>query len=116
MKGKNEIVIKDVQASSNLPRIRMFKEESAASPEEQTIGKGQWLVCSPETVGGYSATLYFFGREIHKSLDVPVGLINSSVGGTPIESWIASDAQHASKELRAFFETSEKALTTKLRM
>jgi len=135
VKGKNEIFIKDVlvgevwlgsgqsnmamsvkgamnfeneQAVANLPLIRMYKEESSASTEEQTVGKGQWLVCSPETVGGYSATLFFFGREIHKSLGVPVGLINSSVGGTPIESWIASDAQRASKELKSFFEVAEK--------
>ncbi len=54
---------------------------------------GKWTVCSPETVGGFSATAYFFGREIHRELKVPVGLINSSVGGTPIESWI--DAERA---------------------
>ena len=62
------------------------------------------MICAPDTVGGFSATLFFFGREIHKSLGVPVGLINSSVGGTPIESWIAPEAQRASRELKPFFE------------
>jgi sialate O-acetylesterase len=91
------------QAAATLPRIRMFKEESGPAPAAQTTGKGRWVICSPETVGGFSATLYFFGREIHRVLNVPVGLINSSVGGTPIESWIAPEAQRASRELEPFF-------------
>jgi sialate O-acetylesterase len=61
---------------------------------------GKWAVCSPDTVGGFSATLYFFGREIQRELKVPVGLINSSVGGTPIESWIAAGAQGQVPELK----------------
>jgi sialate O-acetylesterase len=132
--GKNEIVIQDVlvgevwlgsgqsnmamnvkaakdfateQATAQFPLIRMFKEDSSAATEEQTVGKGQWVVCSPESVGGFSATLFFFGREIHKSLGVPVGLINSSVGGTPIESWIAPDVQFKSKELQPFFDAQK---------
>ena len=80
------------QAAANFPLIRMFKEESAASATAQADSKGKWAVCSPETVAGYSATLYFFGRELHRELNVPIGLINSSVGGTPIESWIAEEA------------------------
>ncbi len=138
--GKNQIVIEDVlvgevwlgsgqsnmamtvkaakdfaieQTSSQLPLIRMFKEDSGAATEEQSVGKGQWVVCSPESVGGFSATLFFFGREIHKSLGVPIGLINSSVGGTPIESWIASDAQFKSKELNSFV-SAQKEETNKI--
>lgn len=89
------------------PRIRMFKEESASSATEQKEGRGKWQICSPESVGTFSATLYFFGREIHKSLEVPVGLINSSVGGTPIEAWISPAAQNASEELKPFFEMTK---------
>jgi sialate O-acetylesterase len=96
------------RAAANLPLVRMFKEESGPADAPQTIGKGQWTVCSPETVGGFSATLYFFGREVHRALDVPVGLINSSVGGTPIESWIDADAQRRTPELKAFFEAQTK--------
>lgn len=80
-------------AAANLPNIRMFKESSAGAQTPQADANGNWLVCSSEKVGGFSAALYFFGREIHKSLGVPVGLINSSVGGTPIEAWIAADVQ-----------------------
>jgi sialate O-acetylesterase len=84
---------KNEQTTANLPMIRTFNEGSNASAKENADSKGKWTVCSPETVGSYSATLYFFGRELHRELKVPVGLINSSVGGTPIESWIAADAQ-----------------------
>ncbi len=59
----------------------------------QADASGKWAVCSPETVGTFSATLYFFGRELQRELKVPVGLINSSVGGTPIESWIEAKVQ-----------------------
>ena len=76
----------------------------ARPPPRKTTAKGQWVVCAPQTVGDFSATLYFFGREVYKALDVPTGLINSSVGGTPIESWIDADAQHALPELKGFFE------------
>jgi sialate O-acetylesterase len=86
----------------------MFKEESLASTTAQAEGKGKWLICTPDNLGGFSATLYFFGREIHKALGVPVGLINSSVGGTPIESWIAPEAQEKSAELKSYLEASAK--------
>ena len=81
------------QAAAKLPLIRMFKESSGATNQPQSDARGQWVVCSPETFGSFSATLYFFGRELHSELKVPMGLINSSVGGTPIESWVAEDAQ-----------------------
>lgn len=49
--------------------------------------KGAWVVCSPETVAGFSGTAYFFGRHLYRHLQVPIGLVNRSVGGTPIEFW-----------------------------
>ena len=97
------------QAAATFPLIRMFKEESAASATAQADSKGKWAVCSPETVAGYSATLYFFGRELHRELNVPVGLINSSVGGTPIESWIAEDSQAKIPELKDLVDAQAKA-------
>lgn len=87
---------------ADLSQVRMFKEESAAADTESADGKGKWVICMPDAVGNFSATLYFFGREIHKTLGVPVGLINSSVGGTPIEAWTASGPQRASEPLKPF--------------
>lgn len=89
------------QARARLPQVRMFKEDSAAALMAMPDSRGQWTVCSPDTVGTFSATLYFFGRELHRELQVPIGLINSSVGGTPIESWIAAEAQARVPALKA---------------
>jgi sialate O-acetylesterase len=91
-------------AAATWPQIRMFKvnSSSAATPQEDCAGT--WQVCSPATVRLYSAAAYFFGRELHRTLGVPVGLINSSVGGTPIESWISLEAQQKSPALKASAE------------
>lgn len=84
---------KNEQATADLPQIRTFNETSRTSARAQADSSGRWAVCSPETVGTFSATLHFFGRELHRELNVPVGLINSSVGGTAIESWLAAGIQ-----------------------
>ena len=80
-------------ANANYPQIRLFntaarKSVAPMGPVKEIAGPG-WVVCSPDTVGPFSAAGYFFGRQIHQDLKVPVGLINSSWGGTPIESWIS---------------------------
>lgn len=98
-------------AGANFPLIRMFTERSSGAAEPQANCAGDWVVCTPQSVGKFSATLYFFGREIQRDLQVPVGLINSSVGGTPIESWIALDAQKSSKELEPLVATLVKEET-----
>ena len=90
------------QAAANLPLVRMFREESPGAATPQSRGAGSWAICRPDTVGGFSATLFFFGRELHRALGVPVGLVNSSVGGTPIQAWIDADAQRQVPDLAAF--------------
>jgi sialate O-acetylesterase len=96
------------QAAAKLPLIRMFKENSAVANLPQSDASGQWVICSPETVGTFSATLYFFGRELCRELKVPMGLINSSVGGTPIESWVAEEAQNQVPEIKAVLVKQDK--------
>lgn len=93
------------KAAADLPLIRVFKEGSIAATEAQTNPKGDWKLCTPDTVGGFSATAFFMGRELHTQLDVPVGIIVSAVGGTPIENWIDADAQKAVPELTEFTTT-----------
>lgn len=95
------------QAAAKFSQIRMFTVSSGAADTAQSDCRGSWEVCSPETVARFSATAYFFGRELHRTLNMPVGLINSSVGGTPIESWISPEAQKQSPELNAFFEIQQ---------
>jgi len=85
---------KEEVAAAKFPLIRSLNFRGGRGG-----GKG-WMVCSPQTAGGFTGTGFFFGRKIHLELKVPVGLINSSVGGTPIEAWTSVAAQkqlHASK-------------------
>lgn len=92
------------QTAAQLPRIRQFTVSRTYAAEPQRDCQGTWTVCSPTTVGNFSATAYFFAREIERELQVPVGIINSSVGGTPIDSWISEEAQTGSEALRPLIE------------
>lgn len=86
-------------AAAKFPKIRLFMIPliPAGTPAEH-VG-ARWVECSPETVGGSSAVLYFFGREIHQKLDVPVGLITTAWGGTRIQPWIPPQGYTAIPEL-----------------
>jgi sialate O-acetylesterase len=92
----------DEIANANYPQIRQIKIPNTTSlvPKED-IPSGTWTVCSPATAGDYTAVGYFFARDIQKRLHVPVGLINSSWGGTMVETWISRGAFEKSDEFRA---------------
>lgn len=137
VKGKNEIVLKDVLvgevwvcsgqsnmqwtvtssinpekevAEANYPTIRLFTVPRVPENEPQKDIKPVqgypvgWQVCSPQTVGGFSAVGYFFGRELNKTLNVPVGLINTSWGGTRAEAWTSKPALDAVPTCKAIGE------------
>lgn len=86
-------------ATANFPQIRFFIVEKAVALEPQSDCKGRWVVCSAETIGGFSAVGYFFGREIHKQLKVPVVLVGTYWGGTPAESWTDLEELESDPEL-----------------
>jgi sialate O-acetylesterase len=150
IKGSNEIVLSNIlmgdvwicsgqsnmewplSASNNAedeitrathPRIRLFTVQKKVStvPLSDCESEG-WVVCSPETAGSFSAVAYFFGRKLNEDLDVPVGLINTSWGGTNVETWISASAiekakgfEGVSKELAVFDEEAvRKAVRTKV--
>lgn len=77
--------------AANYPEIRMFTVTKRIALEPFPNCEGTWEVTSPETVGDFSATGYYFGLKLYKELGVPVGLIHSSWGGTPAESWTNVD-------------------------
>jgi sialate O-acetylesterase len=133
--GKNTVVVKDVlvgevwlcsgqsnmamtvsrvadagkeMAAANFPQIRMFfvQSFSALTPQEEC--KGVWQACTPRTIPNFSATAYFFGRDLHQTLKMPVGLINSSVGGTAIEAWTSMDVMKDKAELQPLLEQWKK--------
>ena len=71
--------------------IRLFYVPDADSTEPQFTMKSQWRACSPKSVAGFSAAAYYFGRELHRKLNVPIGLIDSSRGYSPAEAWLPED-------------------------
>ena len=73
-------------------RIRMFSVKRARSFEEQAECEGQWQVAAPESVANMSATAYFFALNVVNTIDIPIGIINTSWGGTRIESWMPQAA------------------------
>jgi sialate O-acetylesterase len=120
IKGKNEIVYNDVLigevwlcsgqsnmewivknsdnatneiTNANFPLIRHITVPKATSlTPVKNIRSASWEICSPASVSNFTAVGYFFAREIYQQLNIPIGLINSSWGGTHVETWISSDA------------------------
>jgi sialate O-acetylesterase len=82
----------DEIAAADYPQIRLFTVQREISRQPLDDCSGEWKLCSPKTAADFSAVGYFFGRKLHTELDVPVGLINSSWGGTVAEAWICRDA------------------------
>ncbi len=76
-------------AAANYPQIRLFHVPKVQKKTPASDVNAHWKVCTPQNIPTFSAVLYYFGRELHKNLNVPVGLINSSWGGSPIEPWIS---------------------------
>lgn len=74
-------------ANANYPAIHLFTVEKKIAAQPQQDVKGSWSSCSPESVGSFSATAYFFARELYNHLHVPIGLIHTSWGGTIAEAW-----------------------------
>lgn len=82
---------KEVSAADH-PNIRLLHVEHVTSTQPESdikVRDNGWQVCSPQTIPNFSATAYFFGREISEKQNVPVGLIHTSWGGTNVESWIS---------------------------
>ena len=100
-------------ADANQPLIRLYhlkkKHDTYSSPyteeEMEQFGagnffeRGRWEVSSPATAAPFSAVAYFFGRELYDSLQVPIGLIQVAVGGSPAQSWIGAEALAAHPQL-----------------
>ena len=121
LKGKNEIIIKDILfgdvwfcsgqsnmvtpmervkekypeeiANAQFPEIRNFFISTATDLQEplEDLPSGKWMAANPQDVLAFGAVSYFFAREIHAKHKVPIGIINASVGGTPIEAWISEE-------------------------
>jgi sialate O-acetylesterase len=91
-------------AAANWPAIRVFDVPFRTSDKPLEDVKGRWEICSPETVGHFSAAAYFFAREIHKKLNVPVGLITTAYGASTAEAWTSREALEAEPDLHFLLE------------
>ena len=74
-------------ATADNPKIRLMQIPRVRNLQPQEDVSAEWVVCSPKTVASFSAVGYLFGRDLNQQLQVPIGLINSSWGGTAAEAW-----------------------------
>lgn len=91
-------------ANADYPEMRLFSVTRTVAEAPQKDCEGTWMVCTPESAGGFSAVGYFFGRELHQALGQPVGVINTSWGGTPAESWTTHESLMADPILTPMVE------------
>ncbi len=92
-------------ADANYPMIRHFKVPNTVSTTlKNDLTGGDWQICSPATAGDFSAAAYFFARELYRQLKVPIGLINSSWGGTQSEAWTSQQGFAQSDEFKPIAE------------
>jgi len=108
-------------AASDIPQIRMFtvKRKLGYKPEKDCVG--DWKVANPKNTGDFSATAYFFAKDLYKKLQVPIGIIHSSWGGTPAEAWTPKEFvtkvkgfENTEKQLQEA-ETNQKKMTAWLK-
>lgn len=90
-----------LQKKADVPEIRLFQVPRTTADYPQDDLPGKWVVCDPTTVETFSAVGYFFGKQLHDKLLVPVGLINSSWGGTPAEVWTPAEVVNNDPEFSA---------------
>ena len=112
LKGFNYTKIKEVIegadkeiSEANFPEIRMFTVNRNIAFEQSDKLEGSWIESSPETVKEFSAVAYFFAKKLHLELNVPIGIIHSSWGGSPAESWTRLDYL---KQVNGFQNTEDR--------
>jgi sialate O-acetylesterase len=97
-------------AASADPQLRFFTVGGNTSDTPLAEVPGKWLAADAQNSGGFSAVAYYFARELRKALKVPVGVLHSSVGGTPAEAWTSRVGLESNPELKAIYEAQEAAI------
>lgn len=103
-----------IKENSANPELRLYtvQKRAAVVPianQSDLKHFTKWVVCGPESVGGFSAVAYHFGRKLQKTLGVPVGLIHTSWGGTPAEAWTSQEALEAEPSLKYYANSANAA-------
>ena len=99
--GKEEV------QKSNYPNIRLFHVPPATADKPALDCSAKWVVCSPETVRGFSAVAFFFARDLHEKLDSPIGIIAAPYGGTFIEAWMSDESLKRTPDYSAIMQRYE---------
>jgi sialate O-acetylesterase len=100
----------EAAAKANFPQIREFKVQGGAKDDPQTATAGEWKVCTPETVKGFTAVGYFFARDLTTARgQVPVGLITAAVGATGAASWVSRETLASDPKLKGTLDRQEKS-------
>lgn len=96
-------------ATANFPQIRQFWVPTLTNLQapQRDLPQGQWKSAVGDDVRPFSAVAYFFAKKIHQKYNVPVGIINASVGGTPIEAWMSEEGLHDFSALKAIVEKNK---------
>lgn len=97
-------------AAAKYPYIRVFDVDFTPNNAPQANAVGKWEVCSPATVGHFSAVAYFFACEIYTRYKIPVGLITSAFGASTAETWISKDALEAHPNLKSLLDAYNQKL------
>jgi sialate O-acetylesterase len=87
--------------TADIPTLRHFKVQRAvAGTPQDDVKNGDWKVCTPQTAGNFTAVGYYFAKQLMKDLHIPIGLINTTWGGTNSESWTSREAFESSDEFK----------------
>ena len=100
----------DEIANADYPRIRLFTVKRVMSDNRLEDCEGEWVECNPNTIRNFSAVTYFFGRDLHEGKRIPVGLIQSSWGGTTAEAWTSKEFLSSSRDFEPILERYAEAL------
>src|SRR5262245_10764011 len=102
----------DLEAkTAKFPKIRLISVPQVGTQEPQDDFRGKWELCTPETAATFSAVGFFFGRQLHQTLDIPIGLIDDAWGGSACEAWVRRDLLEKDERYRpliARWEQTEK--------
>jgi sialate O-acetylesterase len=98
-------------AAANFQQIRLFTVKRIVAEQPADDVQGSWSACTPESVRNFSAVEYFFGRELHLLRRIPMGLIHSSWGGTPAQSWTEKSFLKDDPLLQPYLTAWDKVLT-----
>jgi len=97
-------------AAANYPLIHVFTVKTKVAPAPLEEAEGSWQVCTPTNAPSFSATGYFFARDLHKAIGKPVGLIHSSVSGTLAEAWTSTEVLKGEPDFAAIFQRYDDAV------